>query len=79
MAARDGDRPATTRPWRPAANGAAIPAPSVARTRAGARRQLRREIGRWLFWLATGLIVVWSIGPFVWVAITSLKLDRDLA
>ncbi|HEU0115824.1 MAG TPA: carbohydrate ABC transporter permease [Thermomicrobiales bacterium] len=79
MAIRDGERPATTGTWPAAASGAAIPAPHAVQTRAGSRRQARREIGRWLFWLATGLIVIWSVGPFVWVAITSFKLDRDLA
>jgi ABC-type glycerol-3-phosphate transport system permease component len=78
MAARDGERTATTGTWRPAAGGAAaIPRPAAAR--AGERRRVRRNVGQALFWLATGLIVIWSVGPFVWVAITSVKLDRDLA
>jgi ABC-type glycerol-3-phosphate transport system permease component len=32
-----------------------------------------------VFAFFTLLIVLWSVGPFVWVVITSIKLDRDLA
>ncbi|MDQ3410685.1 MAG: hypothetical protein M3509_01055, partial [Chloroflexota bacterium] len=47
--------------------------------RVRSRRRTRRVLGSWLFWLAIGLIVIWSVGPFLWVVITSFKLDRDLA
>jgi multiple sugar transport system permease protein len=43
------------------------------------RRRTRRRLGRWLLWLAIALIIIWSVGPFLWVVITSFKLDRDLA
>src|SRR5690349_7361037 len=60
------------------ASAPATPASQQA-ARRRATRELKRGAGQWLFWLATGLIVVWSVGPFAWVAITSFKLDRDLA
>ncbi|MDQ3694585.1 MAG: carbohydrate ABC transporter permease [Chloroflexota bacterium] len=47
--------------------------------RVRSRRRTRLVLGSWLFWLAIGLIVIWSVGPFLWLVITSFKLDRDLA
>jgi multiple sugar transport system permease protein len=35
--------------------------------------------GKVLFGVLALLIVVWSVGPFLWMAITSIKPDRDLA
>lgn len=50
-----------------------------ARLRPRTAKALRSLVGKALFALAALLIVVWSVGPFVWVAITSVKPDRDLA
>ncbi len=36
-------------------------------------------IGKILFAALAILIVIWSIGPFLWMMITSIKPDRDLA
>jgi ABC-type glycerol-3-phosphate transport system permease component len=36
-------------------------------------------LGKVLFALLALLIVVWSVGPFLWMMITSIKPDRDLA
>ncbi len=58
---------------------AVLPARPATRPVAGTRRQARRLVGRWLFWVWVALIVVWSLGPFLWLAITSFKLDRELA
>lgn len=33
---------------------------------------------RVLFWIAVGLIVIWSAGPFVWQINASLQLDKNL-
>jgi ABC-type glycerol-3-phosphate transport system permease component len=50
----------------------------------GERRALTRQrvitlIGKVLFAALAALIVIWSVGPFLWMAITSIKPDRDLA
>lgn len=42
------------------------------------RKQGVRLLGRILFGLAAALIVLWSVGPFAWMVITSVKPDRDL-
>jgi|SRR5579884_2958385 len=57
----------------------ALPIRPTARTVPGVRRQAKRLLGRWLFWFWVALIIVWSVGPYLWLAITSFKLDRDLA
>ena len=78
MATTDGSRPAATgtRLTVPRDVWVATPRHSEASARA---RRAKRVAGRWLFWVATGLVVVWSVGPFLWVVITSVKLDRELA
>lgn len=52
-------------------------------TRAAARPMTWQRLGVLLgkigFCLLTLLIVVWSVGPFLWMALTSIKPDRDLA
>ncbi len=45
----------------------------------GRRRRFGLVIGKILFALLALLIVIWSVGPFLWMAITSIKPDRDLA
>src|SRR5258707_13553873 len=44
------------------------------------RRTARRAINltRPLIYLCSLLIVIWSVGPFLWQLSTSLQLDRDL-
>jgi multiple sugar transport system permease protein len=61
-------------------------APSPVGDRRGGERGegLRRQkiitlIGKILFAALALLIVVWSVGPFLWMVITSIKPDRDLA
>lgn len=49
------------------------------RSRASAGRRGSRLTGRVLFAVVAAAIVIWSVGPFLWVVITSLKPDRDLA
>jgi multiple sugar transport system permease protein len=66
-----------SRPFIPVAHGT-IQHPKVgAHLRVSRRTQ--RVAGRILFTLAALSIVLWSVGPFVWVVITSIKPDRDLA
>jgi multiple sugar transport system permease protein len=54
-----------------------VSAPSVVRTtRHLARRGI--PISRVLIYFCSLLIVIWSVGPFLWQLSTSLQLDRDL-
>ncbi|MDQ2653890.1 MAG: hypothetical protein M3Z20_12725, partial [Chloroflexota bacterium] len=59
------------------------PARPLPRTRAAAKPLTRQRpialLGKFAFFLLALLIVVWSVGPFLWMAITSIKPDRDLA
>jgi multiple sugar transport system permease protein len=53
---------------------------SAASTLRTPRRVVRRtiSISRPLIYLGSILIVLWSVGPFLWQLSTSLQLDRDL-
>ena len=50
-----------------------------ATVRSRSRVQPMALLGRVAFALLALLIVVWSVGPFLWMAITSIKPDRELA
>ncbi len=52
---------------------------SVVRSQGGAWQRIGSLIGKILFALLALSIVVWSVGPFLWMVITSIKPDRDLA
>jgi multiple sugar transport system permease protein len=41
-------------------------------------RAPRHPVKRTLFWIAVGLIVLWSVGPFVWQINASFQLDKNL-
>src|SRR5258708_13155212 len=53
---------------------------SVALVERARRMTARRAINltRPLIYLCSLLIVIWSVGPFLWQLSTSLQLDRDL-
>ena len=42
-------------------------------------RTPRHPLKRGLFWIAVALIVIWSVGPFVWQLNASFQLDKNLA
>lgn len=44
----------------------------------GSSRRPRHPVRRMLFWAAVLLIVVWSVGPFLWQVNASFQLDRNL-
>ncbi len=59
------------------------PARPLPQTRVAAKpmtgQRLIALLGKMAFFLLALLIVVWSVGPFLWMAMTSIKPDRDLA